>query len=545
MNRKALLLVICTFITGLTLLAIRSNNQIEQKPHAERPLVIVALAYNNSEWVNKNLTSIFSQIYNNYRVIYIDDCSTDNTYELVKEFIEENNLHSKITLIKNTQRKGAMANHFTAAHMCQDNEIIVHLDSDDWFSHENVLQKVNQTYSDPQVWMTYGQYKIYPGGKIGICREFPSIVHEKNIYREYEWISSALRTFYAWLFKRIALKDCLYKGKWFPVNCDRVIMYSLLVMARERCKFIPDILYIYNCARPENDYKQHLILQWHCNHVICSRKKYNRILKKPDFTKKDPLPKTSMLIFSNDNPLLTQSTLESAMLNISYLDKIILLYPSQNYALTTVYDQLKKKYQNVEFYQYSTNVNSNLPSIMENILKKTDYVLFAHDGIIIKNPININEAVKAMEKTKAYGFYFTLGKNITENINVKHKQKLPPFISIDNTISAWQFECGEYDWKKPHSLSLTLYNAHIISQTISSLAFDSPTLFEKLWPHTLFDMNNVGLIYNESPAIILNETIIPETGCTLFLQGFKLDITTATTIKNKSTHVCHEIPLIT
>ena len=45
----------------------------------ERSIVVIIPSYNNVRWVEKNLMSVFEQKYENFRVIYIDDCSTDGT----------------------------------------------------------------------------------------------------------------------------------------------------------------------------------------------------------------------------------------------------------------------------------------------------------------------------------------------------------------------------------------------------------------------------------------------------------------------------------
>jgi len=55
----------------------------------EKPIVVVIPSYNNSKWCDWNLSSVFQQKYNNYRVVYIDDCSNDNTYELVTEKVKQ------------------------------------------------------------------------------------------------------------------------------------------------------------------------------------------------------------------------------------------------------------------------------------------------------------------------------------------------------------------------------------------------------------------------------------------------------------------------
>ena len=51
----------------------------------EKKLVIIVTSYNNADWYDKNLGTMFSQKnydgtpYENYRIIYVDDCSLDGT----------------------------------------------------------------------------------------------------------------------------------------------------------------------------------------------------------------------------------------------------------------------------------------------------------------------------------------------------------------------------------------------------------------------------------------------------------------------------------
>jgi len=47
----------------------------ENDHSVEKSMVVIIPSYNNESYCEKNLTSVFSQQYENYRVIYIDDCS--------------------------------------------------------------------------------------------------------------------------------------------------------------------------------------------------------------------------------------------------------------------------------------------------------------------------------------------------------------------------------------------------------------------------------------------------------------------------------------
>ena len=76
--------------------AIKTEIEITQKP-----LVIVIPSYNNKDWYDRNLGSVFSQKYKHYRIIYINDCSTDNTYDLVCNFVREQGQEHRTTIINN------------------------------------------------------------------------------------------------------------------------------------------------------------------------------------------------------------------------------------------------------------------------------------------------------------------------------------------------------------------------------------------------------------------------------------------------------------
>jgi glycosyltransferase involved in cell wall biosynthesis len=239
---------------------------------AERPLLIVVPSYKNAEWYERNLKSIFEQQYSNYHVVYIDDRSPDGTGDLVEAYIKEWGMEDKVTLIRNEKNLGALQNIYNAIYAQPDNKdlVVCTIDGDDWLATPLAFQRINEAYKDPNVWMTYGQYRHYPDGRVGICRDQPKWVVEQNAYRRAEWVSSHMRTFYAWLFKRIKVEDMTYNGELFRVTWDQAFMLPMLEMVNGRFKFIPEILYVYNCATPLNDYKVRLKEQLAANQLIRS-----------------------------------------------------------------------------------------------------------------------------------------------------------------------------------------------------------------------------------------------------------------------------------
>ncbi len=239
--------------------------------------VVIIPSYNNIKWYKKNLDSIVSQNHNNFHVIYIDDCSTDGTGDKVKQYITKHNLKNRITFIQNKQRHGALANLYHAIHNCNDNDIIVTVDGDDWLFDNQVLNKLNKVYSENNTWLTFGQFIEWPSNKIGHCRPIAKRTIAHHSYRTDPCYASHLRTFYAWLFKRIAHEDLLYKNNFFKMSWDWAFLYPMLEMAGTHAHFIPKILYVYNKNNPLSDYTKNADLQRELAWVIRNKKSYARL----------------------------------------------------------------------------------------------------------------------------------------------------------------------------------------------------------------------------------------------------------------------------
>ena len=205
--------------------------RLDQYP--EKPIVVIIPSYKNQQWIEKNLTSVFKQQYKNYRVIYIDDCSPDRTYELAQQITAKFNQNSRTTIIHNTERKGAMANLYNAIHSCANDEIVIQLDGDDWLAHDHVLAYINCIYANPNVWLTYGQFQDFPSGRIGhlYSMHFPKHIIQSNTMRTYKNLPmSHLRTCYAWLFKLIKVEDLMHESKFYTMSWDKAMLAIRLMI---------------------------------------------------------------------------------------------------------------------------------------------------------------------------------------------------------------------------------------------------------------------------------------------------------------------------
>ncbi len=245
---------------------------------AQNRFVVVIPSYNNEAYCEANLSSVFRQTYPHYRVIYIDDCSSDHTYENTKTVVEKWKKQAHVTLIRNEQRRLALENLYDAIHTCADDEIIVVLDGDDWFYDEDVLSTLNQAYAQKDVWLTYGSYIYYPSGEKGASAQpisYP-IIHSNTIRKRSHkrWVLSHLKTFYAKLFKQIASEDLKQNGSFLPSAYDFAMMIPMVEMAGIHTRFIQKILYVYNRSTPINDDKVRAAIQDECKRYVLSLPPY-------------------------------------------------------------------------------------------------------------------------------------------------------------------------------------------------------------------------------------------------------------------------------
>lgn len=128
---------------------------------------IIIPAYNAEQYIQDSINSILNQTYSNHEIIVIDDCSTDNTYNVVK-----NNSNVKLLQTPINSRQGAARN--IGLDNCSG-DYILFLDADDIlfdnFVLENLLAIIKEKKS-PDI--------IYCGMKITEKRDLTIMPDENN-----------------------------------------------------------------------------------------------------------------------------------------------------------------------------------------------------------------------------------------------------------------------------------------------------------------------------------------------------------------------------
>ena len=102
-----------------------------------RPLVSVVMpSYNAEKYISEAIQSVIAQIYENWELLIIDDCSTDSTANIVKQFSD---VDSRITLYSNPKNMGVALTRNKGMNLAKGSWIAL-LDSDDVW-HKDKLEK--------------------------------------------------------------------------------------------------------------------------------------------------------------------------------------------------------------------------------------------------------------------------------------------------------------------------------------------------------------------------------------------------------------------
>ena len=100
---------------------------------------IIVPNYNYEHTIEKCLTSILNQTYNNYEIIFVDDMSTDNSTKIAHKLLKTPH---KVIELKQKRYNGGARNE-AYLHLSKDVDYVYYIDSDDWLYDNNALEKIN------------------------------------------------------------------------------------------------------------------------------------------------------------------------------------------------------------------------------------------------------------------------------------------------------------------------------------------------------------------------------------------------------------------
>lgn len=113
----------------------------------EELISIITPVYNCEKLLSKTIESVLAQTYTNWELLLVDDCSSDNSAEISKKYVQED---SRILYYKLPENSGAAISRNKALELSKG-RFIAYLDSDDLWKPEKLEKQmkfmVNNNYA--------------------------------------------------------------------------------------------------------------------------------------------------------------------------------------------------------------------------------------------------------------------------------------------------------------------------------------------------------------------------------------------------------------
>ncbi len=106
----------------------------------EKPLVsIIMPSYNSSLYIAESIESVISQSYSRWELLITDDCSSDDTVEIINRYMKND---SRIKLFANSQNSGAGISRNRSISE-SSGRFIAFLDSDDYWAEHKLERQIS------------------------------------------------------------------------------------------------------------------------------------------------------------------------------------------------------------------------------------------------------------------------------------------------------------------------------------------------------------------------------------------------------------------
>lgn len=169
----------------------------------EKDLVsIIMPSYNTAKHISDSISSVINQTYKNWELIIVDDCSNDNTDEIVSEFLKD----KRIKYFKNEKNSGAAISRNKALREAKG-RWIAFLDSDDLWVPEK-LEKQIGFMEENNYSFSYSYYREIDekGKELGIEIQGPKRINKFGMYN-YCWVGCLTVMYDATKVGLIQIKD--------------------------------------------------------------------------------------------------------------------------------------------------------------------------------------------------------------------------------------------------------------------------------------------------------------------------------------------------
>ena len=323
---------------------------------------VIVPVYNCEDYLEESIRSILNQSFNDIEIICVDDGSTDDSLNILKE-LSKQDTRLKVYTQENQGASVARNNALEKA----SGDYIYFFDADD-YAVEDCLEKVysNAVNNDSDMVIfyfdNYNENVFLKHCNIDLDKKFLDVDYNNFTFNYKDYKQYAFKGASAPWFK-LYKKDFLDKHDniKFPVNLNHndVPFHIMTVLKASKISFLPEFLYHYRVDNPNSisnsrlkSYKDIFCIINIIEDFLKYEGLYDDLKKEFDFLKIDQIV-YQIRGRSNDYFDLAKKELSGVDLNNDYLTKTLLF--KANSILSS--DSIEEYELKVEIYNYENKIN--------------------------------------------------------------------------------------------------------------------------------------------------------------------------------------------
>lgn len=145
---------------------------------------IIIPVYNSSKYIEKCVISLGNQTYKDFEVIFVDDCSSDDTINVIERIASNVNLNFTILKQELNQGPGSARNKGIEN---ANGQYLIFIDSDDWIKDTYIMKLVSLAEEENADIVFCDYLRAYSNGKLKVSNDFS---YATNIINNMEYAAT-------------------------------------------------------------------------------------------------------------------------------------------------------------------------------------------------------------------------------------------------------------------------------------------------------------------------------------------------------------------
>jgi glycosyltransferase involved in cell wall biosynthesis len=232
----------------------------------ETPRVSVIIPnFNYGRFLRQRLASVVGQTYTRFEIIYLDDCSTDGSEEVISEFKDD----LRLRCFRNERNSGSPFIQINKGVRLSRGEFVWVAEADD-FAHSQFLETlVPILYTHPSVGLVYCQSSVVDESNMTLREmdysEYPNctrweqsfVTNGREECRRYLLYGCTIPNFSAALFRKSVFEKAGYADESFRLSGDWLTWIKMLMLS--------DLAFV---AKPMNYFRWHASSVRSTTHIV-------------------------------------------------------------------------------------------------------------------------------------------------------------------------------------------------------------------------------------------------------------------------------------